>query len=106
MKKITLVPWWHIRELAYGPWDWALNPFLSWLGGVKTPVIVLPRPEDEHSRFDLGMACSTIKEHARARGLVVLSEERLLKHIIQADSKPVFVPPSPFASINLGVAVT
>lgn len=100
MKKVTFVPWKYICELAYNEWDCTVISFPDWLAGVNTPVIVLPRAEDDHSRFDLVMASGTIKEKARARGLIVLTEERLRRHIVRRESKPVFVPPSPFATIG------
>ena len=46
-QELTVVPWDHVKDLAYGDWDFVLTPFLSWLAGVKTKVIALPVPQTE-----------------------------------------------------------
>jgi hypothetical protein len=78
--RLACVPLYLIDGLSYGEWDHTLQPFLSWLFAVKAPVIVLPKPRSAEERFNLAMAAGSIKEHARARGLIVLSEERLIGH--------------------------
>lgn len=102
------IPWGHIDALSYGPTDYYVQGFMSWLHQVaqsSVRVIILPSPQDVKDQFTVGMASSIIREYADRVGLIVMTEHKLKKRGLlrkPVKDEPVAQPfrfPNPFEQL-------
>lgn len=76
MKKISLIPLHIIDGLAFGDWDFAVEPYEYWLMSAER-VVVIPTPRSFEEAFNVGMAGGTLKRLARQYRRVVVTEGKL-----------------------------
>jgi hypothetical protein len=98
MKK-AFIPFDHIDALSYGPIEYFIQRFQSWLyeqrfTGVK--VLIIPEPRSQNEKFSLGM--SGIRDYIRPSDFTVVSESKLKqKGVLKEPKKP---QPPPFKFPN------
>ncbi len=104
MKNAAFIPWGHIDALSYGPVDYYVQQFQSWLYGQKRAgvrILILPNPDNTNNAFSLGLASLIIEEEATHLGFGIVKESTLLKRgLIKKKSEKPIQDQSLFVLVN------